>query len=51
MRVLLIKESKFLIFMVKGKGKGKFVPVYAIKAYGGCRNIAPRILNFGARSS
>jgi len=50
MKVLLTKESKWSD-IYGGKGKGNVVPVYLIKAYGGCRNIAPRILNFGAGSS
>jgi hypothetical protein len=34
---------------VEGKGKGKVVPVHAMKANRGSRDIATLILNFGTR--
>jgi hypothetical protein len=47
--VSTLKQIMRIVTSCSGNGKGKGVPVKAIKAHIGNRGIAPRILNLGIR--
>jgi hypothetical protein len=45
--VSTLKQMMRIVTTFNGNGKGKVIPVQAIKAHTGSRGIVPRILNLG----